>query len=387
MVGCGGDSPAADNAVAKAAAPSPAASASPDADRTGPKGDAPAADKPGVTDQGDIVSAVEWFHGSLEEALAAAKSSGKLVFVDVGAYWCPPCHRLDEEVFTQADVGEALGNGYIALHIDAEKGEGPELAERYKVQAFPTMLVLEPSGVEKGRIVDYLPPKELLAALSRLAAGGNVLATLLDDVEAHPDDVGKQYRLGHAYALAARRDDALKIFDAVLVADPKNELGFASKVAYDQALFITHKLDGKDDDAIAQFRALQERYPDSKEATRAYGKIGRLLNRQGRADEAIAELDKMLATAPDDVGLHSSYGWFSFRQKCKPARGLEVVLAGIALDESRAGLHYLAAELRLATDDPQGALASIKQASALEPDSNYYKRQIRRFAAAGAKAG
>ena len=52
---------------------------------------------PGVKDDGTIVSAVTWFDGTLEAALTAAKAEGKLVFVDVGAYWCPPCHRLDEE--------------------------------------------------------------------------------------------------------------------------------------------------------------------------------------------------------------------------------------------------------------------------------------------------
>ena len=308
------------------------------------------------------------------------------MFVDVGAYWCPPCHRLDEEVFTQAEVGNAIAAGYIAVHIDAEKGEGPELSERYKVQAFPTMLVLEASGVEKGRIVDFIEPEALLVALSRLASGGNVLEELLAAAEASPDDIGAQYQLGHAYALAARRADALQVFDDILVADPKNELGFASKVLYDQALFITHKLDGKPDAAISDFRKLQTRFPDTKEAVRAYAKIGRLLNQQGRQDEAIVALDAMLATAPDDVGLHASYGWFSFRQRCHPARGLEVVLAGIALDDSRAGLHYLAAELRLATGDKAGAHVSMLRASALEPASNYYKRQVRRFAATGDEA-
>src|SRR5690606_2728779 len=61
---------------------------------------------PGVRADGSIVSAVDWFEGSLEQALAKAKAEDKLVFVDVGAYWCPPCHELDETVFTLPKVGE-----------------------------------------------------------------------------------------------------------------------------------------------------------------------------------------------------------------------------------------------------------------------------------------
>ena len=175
----------------------------------------PAAPAPGVREDGDVVSAVNWFEGTLEEALALAKKEGKLVFMDVGAYWCPPCHELDEKTFVDPAVGDALGKGFVSLHVDAEKGEGPELAERYTIQAYPTLVVLEPSGVERGRLVDFLPPSELITALDTLASGGNVLASLIADVDSHPDDLEKLYALGHAHALAARREEAEKAFDAV----------------------------------------------------------------------------------------------------------------------------------------------------------------------------
>ena len=172
---------------------------------------------PGVRDDGEIVSAVSWFHGSLEQALAEAKAQDKLVLMDVGAYWCPPCHQLDEEVFVRPEVGEPLAAGYVAMHVDAEKGEGPELVERYHVQAFPTILVLEPSGLEKGRIVDFLPAEALLAALERLARGDNVLAELADAVQSDPDDLGKRYALGHALLLAADAEAAAPELEAVIL--------------------------------------------------------------------------------------------------------------------------------------------------------------------------
>lgn len=379
LTACGDTDPA---AAAPKSSPTPSG-AKPAAGEAPTKDDvpkaAPVAD-PGVAEDGTIVSAVQWFHGSLDEALTEAKTSGKLVFVDIGAYWCPPCHRLDEEVFTEASVGEFVGDGYIAVHIDAEKGEGPELVDRYKVQAYPTMLVLEASGIEKGRLVDFLPPKDFIAAMTRLAEGGNVLADLVAAATAAPDDLKAQYRLAHAYALAANREQAEAAFDVVLVGDPKNELGLASKVLYDRALFVTFKLDDKPEAAIAQFRELQKRYPDSREAVRAYAKIGRLLHGVGKSDEAIVALDAMLATGPDSASLHSSYGWFSFREHCNPKRGLEVVDAGLKLEPDNADLHYLRAELAEATGDRTTAKAAIARASALEPESAFYRRQVRRFA-------
>ncbi|MCA9684855.1 MAG: DUF255 domain-containing protein, partial [Myxococcales bacterium] len=89
---------------------------------------------PGVREDGEIVFAVDWFEGSLEQALSRATSEDKLVFVEVGAYWCPPCHELEEQVFTDPRVGAWLEEHAVAVHIDAEKGEGPELVDRYAIQ-------------------------------------------------------------------------------------------------------------------------------------------------------------------------------------------------------------------------------------------------------------
>lgn len=343
---------------------------------------APSAAKPGVQEDGSVVSAVGWFHGSLEEALALAKKENKLVFADVGAYWCPPCQKLDEQVFIQASVGEALGERYIAVHVDAEKGEGPDVVREYHVQAFPTLLVLEPGGMEKGRIVDFLPADDLLAALKRIEQGENVLAGAIAEVEAKPDDVELRQRLGHLYVLAGQKEQANGEYEQVLEADPTNEMGLASKVLYDQALFIQFKLDGDATGAIAALRKLQSQFPDSAEAIRAYRHIGRMLNRLGKPDEAIAELDAMLATDPKDVGLASSYGWFSFRQKCKPARGLEVVRAALEGDPENADLLYLEAELAELTGDRKAARLAIGRALELEPESAFFRRQVQRFEAA-----
>lgn len=340
-----------------------------------------ALDEPGVKDDGTVVSAVDWFHGSLEEALAQAKAEGKLVFVDVGAYWCPPCQQLDEEVFVQPDVGEALGEGYVSLHVDAEKGEGPGVVREYRVQAYPTLLVLQPDGVEKGRVVDFLPAEELLAALGSIERGQNVLAAVIEQVQLDPDDVALRQRLGHLYVLAGDRERAQAEFEQVLEADPRGEMGLAPKVHYDRALFVDYKLRDDPKGAIAALKDLQQRFPDSPEALRAHRTIGRMLAALGKDDEAIASLDAMLATDPEDAKLASSYGWFSFRNRCKPQRGLQVVRDALQREPKNTDLLYLEAELAHLTGSPQEASNAIRKASALEPDSAFLRRQVQRFEA------
>lgn len=339
---------------------------------------------PGVREDGEIASAVAWFPGTLEQAIELARDQGKLIVVDVGAYWCPPCHELDEKTFTDPRVGAWMREHALALHIDAEKGEGPELVERYHVQAYPTLLVLEPTGIEKDRLVDFHPPDELIALLDAIAAGGNVMAELQTAAAQAPDDLEAAYALGHAYALAAKREQAEAEFERVLAGDPDNARGLASKVLLDRATFFTFKLDANPDAAIVALQALQQRYPTSKEASAAYRWIGRAHCKQGREAEAIASLETMRAAKPDDPALASSFGWFSFREKCRPAAGLAAVLSGIALAPDDAELRYLEAELQHQLGEVDLALAAIEEALRLEPDSAYFKRQKRRFAAIAA---
>lgn len=336
---------------------------------------------PGVRDDGSIVSAVDWFDGGFEQARTHAQASGKLLFLDVGAYWCPPCHELDEQTFTDPRVAAWLAQHTIALHIDAEKGEGVELVERYQVQAYPTLLLLEATGVEKGRLIDFIAPDELLPKLDELTKGGNVFAELEKAVAAAPEDVEALYRLGHAYMLAARRNDAEQTFTRVLAGDLDNAKGFASQVFYDVSMFGTLKLDNDPESAIRELEQLQKKYPDSPEATKAYRIIGRALCQLGRPDEAAAALTKMVETDPNDVALKASFGWFAFRENCRPDAGLNAVLAGIAQSPDDAELRYLEAELQRLLGKVDLALAAIRKASELEPESAYYRRQVRRFEA------
>lgn len=353
-----------------------------------PEQQSPAASvEPGVRDDGSIVSAVAWFEGSFEQALARAKAEGKLVVLDVGAYWCPPCHELDEQTFTDPRVGAWLRERAVALHVDAEKDEGPELEARYHVQAYPTLLVLDADGIEKGRIVDFISADALLPKLDALAKGDNVLAELEAAVETQPNDLAALYELGHAYVLAARRTDAEQVFARVLAADPDNAHGFASKVRYDTALFFTLKLDDAPEQAIRELEQLQATYPHSPEATKAYRMIGRALCQLDRDDEAVAVLQAMVATKPDDVDLKASFGWFAFRQNCRPDAGLAAVLAGIEQAPDNAELRYLEAELRRLVGEGEAALAAIRKASALEPDNAYYRRQLARFTASPPRSG
>lgn len=83
---------------------------------------------------------------SFEVALAKAKKERKKLFMDCYTVWCGPCKMMNEQVFTVKQTGDYFKKHFIALKVDMEKGEGPELLKRFKVEAFPTMFVFDGDG-------------------------------------------------------------------------------------------------------------------------------------------------------------------------------------------------------------------------------------------------
>jgi thioredoxin-related protein len=89
---------------------------------------------------------------SMKEALAKAQKEHKKVFIDVYASWCGPCKIMDREVFSQKEVGERMAKEYIALKIDREKDPRRKSLTNYYIKGYPTMLILDSTGMEIGRI-------------------------------------------------------------------------------------------------------------------------------------------------------------------------------------------------------------------------------------------
>lgn len=105
---------------------------------------------------------------TFDQAAAAAKSEGKLVFIDVMTSWCGPCKMMARDVFPQKKVGDFMNEKFVCLKIDAEKGEGIQIAKTYKVTAYPTFLLLNPDKSEISRIVGGKQPDGFIAEIERL---------------------------------------------------------------------------------------------------------------------------------------------------------------------------------------------------------------------------
>lgn len=113
--------------------------------------------------QADEVAGIQFETFNFDSALEKADKEGKLIFLDAYASWCGPCKFMSKSVFTDPAVGEYFNKNFVNMKIDMEKGEGPGLARRYQVQAYPTMFIINSKGQVVAKQVGALDAQRLIA--------------------------------------------------------------------------------------------------------------------------------------------------------------------------------------------------------------------------------
>jgi thioredoxin 1 len=94
--------------------------------------------------------------------LAEAKQSKKLIFLDIYATWCGPCKKLKRTTFASNKVAPYFNSNFINVTLDGEQGEGLELAEKFRVSAYPSLYFVNGNGQLVASTVGYLTTKELM---------------------------------------------------------------------------------------------------------------------------------------------------------------------------------------------------------------------------------
>jgi thiol:disulfide interchange protein len=87
----------------------------------------------------------------------------KPIFLDFYTDWCAPCRWLEKDVFEEETTAKYFNANLINKKVNAEKGEGVELAQQHAIKAYPTMIFLHPNGSEISRHVGMITASDLIA--------------------------------------------------------------------------------------------------------------------------------------------------------------------------------------------------------------------------------
>jgi len=104
---------------------------------------------------------IHFFEGTWNEAVKAAQTEHKLLFVDFYATWCGPCKYMSKKIFTKAEVGKYYNEHFIAFSVDAENEE-QDLVNAANLQAYPTLGYYDAKGNKIYAHVGILDVDEML---------------------------------------------------------------------------------------------------------------------------------------------------------------------------------------------------------------------------------
>ena len=122
----------------------------------------------GASNEGATATGIQFFNGSFSEAKAKAKAENKKIFMDAYTSWCGPCKMMKQGTFPDPLVGKVFNDKFVSVAYDMEVGEGVELAEKFRVQGYPTLLFLDADGNVLSNELGYRDPAGLIALADKV---------------------------------------------------------------------------------------------------------------------------------------------------------------------------------------------------------------------------
>jgi tetratricopeptide (TPR) repeat protein len=326
---------------------------------------------------------VNWSTETYAQVLARAKAEQKYVFIDFYATWCGPCKRLDETTYPDAKASEML-NSMIAVKWDAEKDPWLATAKQYKVHAYPSLVVLDPNGVEVDRHLGYLPPEEFVATIDGFRKGVGTTATLAAQLKKSPDDPELLYQIGMKYADSGRSEEATDVLTRAMALDPKDAKGRNAEMLY--ALGMANYNNDQFAAAKPYFEKLTNEHAASDWYEDGMHRLASIEFKLGNKDAAIATYWKVTEKKQDDVSALNAFAWFCAQRKIGLDKALPLAQKAADLSGRDPGILDTLAEVYFAKGDFDNAIKVGEEALAKKPDDVYYKDQVEKFKKAKADA-
>jgi protein disulfide-isomerase len=110
------------------------------------------------------IHAAEWLT-DLPKALEKAKTEKKQVLLDfTGSDWCPPCKALHKNVLTSKEFEDYADKNLVLVVVDFPRSKeqteelktaNKALSEKFKIEGYPTVILLNAEGKELDKKVGY----------------------------------------------------------------------------------------------------------------------------------------------------------------------------------------------------------------------------------------
>lgn len=116
-------------------------------------------------DEDGSAHAIRW-RSSYGKAHKEAAEKGQPLLVEFTATWCGACQKMQRQTFGDPKVVTLVQSGFVPLAIDADRHS--DLVRGFRIEAFPTTLVVSPELKILKRMSGYQSSTTLLTDLNKV---------------------------------------------------------------------------------------------------------------------------------------------------------------------------------------------------------------------------
>jgi thiol-disulfide isomerase/thioredoxin len=157
---------------------------------------------------------IDWYPGDLDAAFAAAKSSGKPIFLYWGAEWCPPCAQIKSTIFNKREFQER-SKLFVPVYLDGDTPSAQRHGERFGVVGYPTMILFRPDGTEITRLPGGVDVARYATILDAALADARPVAEILRTASSGGEVTTNDWRLLAYYPWATDNGRVLPASEGV----------------------------------------------------------------------------------------------------------------------------------------------------------------------------
>lgn len=268
---------------------------------------------------------------------------------------------------------------FVVTRVNAEKGEGVDLKERYSVPGYPTMIFVDTQGREIDRLIGYRPPDAFLAKADSVSRNLGTVPFLEQAVAQDPNDGALWKRLAAKYEERGDYQRAHHVWESLA------ELGSQPQDLVEYKLLTLQARLDHDPAPLVRF---VHDHPDHAYLPDIYNAGLSLFRRQDAPEEEgkffLSFVNYMEKQGKGGPGLWNSFAWRMTEIEQNLPVALDKITRAVDLMQNsepkdRAQVMDTQAEVLWKLGRTAEALDVMEKCIALQPDDPYYQKQKEKF--------
>ncbi|HIF34193.1 MAG TPA: thioredoxin family protein [Planctomycetaceae bacterium] len=135
-------------------------SVGPSLDAVEPKKSKPSTVKP---DDGKSVSGFTW-QSEFEKAWKTAEDKKRPLLLFLSMDGCYYCKKMERDTYANEEIAKELRESFVPVRVKYR--QDPQLVRRYKVQVFPTTVIIYPGTKRVEKFPGYVGPSQMKSRLA-----------------------------------------------------------------------------------------------------------------------------------------------------------------------------------------------------------------------------